>query len=137
VSRRVAVEKLDGFEVIWEVYENEPENKLLLSQFEKPAEGHEWMWCLHCGRVYRFGDFKTVLETKPQKKDRRMNRHIHFFESYDELIICPYLGCGGDYLSDRWMWRDKKPPKPGEIYNQCCHDDIADRPEDYTEPCAE
>jgi hypothetical protein len=44
----------------------------------------EWVWCLHCEKVYQVGEFR--LEK-------------------DDLQMCPYPGCDGDTVTDSWPWK--------------------------------
>jgi len=133
MSKKAVVGHFTDFDVVWDVYENEPENEILLSQFEKPGVGREWMWCLHCGRVYRFGDFKIAVDATTKRKDKRMKKHLYFVQGNEGILFCPHEGCDGDYLFDRWPWRDRKAPDLGKVYQHPCHDDINLRPSDYVE----
>jgi len=45
------------------------------------SEG-DWIWCLHCERCYKAGEF-----------DER-----------DELQMCPYGDCDGDTMFDAFPW---------------------------------
>lgn len=45
-----------------------------------PAEG--WIWCSHCERCYKIGEFRMV----------------------DGQQFCPYEGCDGDTHLDAWGW---------------------------------
>ena len=42
----------------------------------------DWVWCMHCERVYKVGEFRMVG-----------NRQM-----------CPYRGCTGDAVDDAWHW---------------------------------
>ena len=62
----------------------------------------EYLWCLHCYRTYKRGQFRKV----------------------GDLQMCPYEGCSGDTVIDAWDWedfRDSDPhlpevPVPGATY---------------------
>lgn len=45
-----------------------------------PVSG--WVWCLHCERAYKRGEFRVI----------------------DGLKFCPYEGCDGDCFFDGWEW---------------------------------
>ncbi len=61
-----------------------------------------FLWCLHCGRTYRWGEFRER----------------------DGLQMCPYDGCDGDTVMDGWRWDEvregnpdyPKVPKRGHVY---------------------
>ena len=44
----------------------------------------DWVWCLHCERCYKVGEYKMGLS--------------------DGLEYCPYDDCDGDTLLDSWSW---------------------------------
>jgi hypothetical protein len=51
----------------------------------------EWVWCLHCQRTYKVGEFKsdsTLLE------------------------FCPYIDCDGDTMVDPIPWEKIREPHP-------------------------
>ena len=62
----------------------------------------EFLWCLHCERAYRNGEFRLA----------------------GGLQMCPYEGCDGDTVVDGWGWdqiREKHPeypeiPEKGKVY---------------------
>lgn len=62
----------------------------------------EYLWCLHCYRAYRWGEYRVI----------------------DGLQMCPYDGCDGDTFVDGWTWdsvREGNPkypkvPKLGHVY---------------------
>jgi hypothetical protein len=62
----------------------------------------EYLWCLHCSRAYRWGEYREIAG----------------------LQMCPYEGCDGDTLMDAWTWvavREGNPdyperPKMGHVY---------------------
>jgi hypothetical protein len=54
----------------------------------------DWVWCLHCQRVYQYGEYRTV----PGGFARN---GIGVYEL--ELQLCPYADCDGSPL-DLWMW---------------------------------
>jgi hypothetical protein len=61
-----------------------------------------YLWCLHCGRAYRWGEYREI----------------------DGLQMCPYEGCDGDTVVDAWRWEEvregnpdyPKTPKLGHVY---------------------
>ena len=62
----------------------------------------EFLWCLHCERAFRRGEFRRV----------------------GEYQMCPYKGCDGGIVVDAWGWetvRDGHPdypaiPEIGKVY---------------------
>lgn len=62
-----------------------------------------WVWCLHCERCYKVGEFRQV----------------------GELQYCPFADCDGTVI-DAWEWstiRDANPgypevPELGKVYGQ-------------------
>ncbi|MGH8093985.1 MAG: hypothetical protein ACREIF_11005 [Chthoniobacterales bacterium] len=62
----------------------------------------EYLWCLHCYRAYRWGEYRLI----------------------NGLQMCPYDGCNGDTFIDGWTWesvRESNPkypkiPKLGHVY---------------------
>jgi hypothetical protein len=43
-----------------------------------------WVWCLHCNRAYKVGEFRTIKG----------------------LQYCPYEDCDGTTVLDAWLWED-------------------------------
>lgn len=66
------------------------------------GEPPEFLWCMHCERAYRYGEFRPV----------------------GSLQMCPYTDCDGDTVVDAWSWkriRQGNPsyperPREGEVY---------------------
>ncbi len=66
------------------------------------GEKRGWMWCLHCERAYRRGEYRLV----------------------GGLRMCPYEDCDGDTVLDAWPWSVVRrhnpdyPPVPerGKVY---------------------
>jgi len=66
---------------------------------EKPGG---FLWCLHCGRTYRWGEYREI----------------------NGLEMCPYDGCDGNTVFDGWRWEEvregspdyPKTPKRGHVY---------------------
>ncbi len=60
----------------------------------------KFLWCMHCERAYKYGEFRKV----------------------ENLQLCPYDGCEGDTVVDAYDWnncrKDEDPeiPKYGEFY---------------------
>lgn len=55
-----------------------------------PKSESGWLWCLHCMRAFRYGEFR------PEGK----------------LQMCPYEGCDGGTGIDAWCWDDHQPSMP-------------------------
>jgi hypothetical protein len=54
-----------------------------------------WLWCLHCERAYKAGEYRQV----------------------EELQMCPYPNCDGTTVLDGWTWdaiREHHPDYPKE-----------------------
>ena len=68
----------------------------------KEKKRSDYLWCLHCERTYRWGEFRKV----------------------GNLQMCPYEGCGGDAVIDAKDWesiRDYHPeydkiPEKDKVY---------------------
>lgn len=66
------------------------------------AGNSKFLWCLHCERAYKNGEFR--LE--------------------EGLQMCPYVDCSGDTVIDAWKWDSlvqnhpeyPKVPVYGEVY---------------------
>jgi hypothetical protein len=54
----------------------------------------KYLWCLHCERTYKPGQFRTEPE--------------------DGLQLCPYPGCDGDVVIDAWNWSKVRVKEDGE-----------------------
>ena len=80
---------------------------------EKPKS--EYMWCLHCERTYKYGEFREV-KIKPF-----VVNHVRYEPIFQ---MCPYEDCDGDTVSDAWEWkriRENHPeyteiPEAGRVY---------------------
>ena len=55
----------------------------------------EWVWCLHCERFYKVGEYRQV----------------------GEYQLCPYADCDGSPL-DAFEWHGKTEPERGVVYGQ-------------------
>ena len=62
--------------------------------FKSGLQLGDWVWCLHCERVYQYGEYRTVPGGSIRLGDG--------WESA-ELQYCPYDGCDGSPL-DLWEW---------------------------------
>lgn len=63
----------------------------------KPKSGY--LWCLHCERAYKYGEFRIVLgEWNINRKTR-----ARWQSKYQ---MCPYPGCDGDTVMDAQPWED-------------------------------
>jgi hypothetical protein len=47
-------------------------------------EAGSWVWCLHCERAYKVGEFRTIKG----------------------IQYCPYEDCDGTTVMDAWSWDD-------------------------------
>jgi hypothetical protein len=56
-----------------------------------PDERPEFLWCLHCERAYRWGEYRLI----------------------GGLQMCPYDGCDGDTVMDGWPWDSVRKGKQG------------------------
>lgn len=64
----------------------------------------KYLWCLHCNRAYKYGEFRQV----------------------GDLQLCPYSGCDGDTVFDAWDWEKfmaadselPEIPEFGKFYSQ-------------------
>ena len=62
----------------------------------------EWVWCLHCERVYQVGEFKIDVSS-----GNKTNSSVS-----DGLQLCPYPDCDGDTVMDLWDWKAIKEAHP-------------------------
>ena len=75
----------------------------------------KYLWCLHCERTYKYGEFRMV-RIKPFVVDGV--RHA------PEYQMCPYEDCDGDTVLDAWEWEDIRGyhpeypeiPEAGKVY---------------------
>jgi DNA-binding CsgD family transcriptional regulator len=75
----------------------------------------EYMWCLHCERTYKYGEFREV-KIKPF-----VVNHVRYEPTFQ---MCPYEDCDGDAVLDAWEWdriRESHPeypeiPEKGKAY---------------------
>lgn len=82
--------------------------------FQSDLQLGDWVWCLHCERAYRYGEYRAVLGGSVREGDS--------FEG-EELQLCPFEDCDGSPL-DLWEWdkvRSDHPdyplvPKRGQEY---------------------
>ncbi len=56
------------------------------------VSGNGYLYCMHCERVYKSGNFKHVMTS----------------EMDDVLQMCPYEGCTGDAVINAIDWKDVK-----------------------------
>lgn len=56
----------------------------------------DWALCLHCGRVYKIGEFRSI----------------------HGLQYCPYPDCDGDAVFDVSHWPRKEDPERNKVYDQ-------------------
>lgn len=73
------------------------ERSLIFNENPKP----EYLWCCHCNRVYKYGEFRLV----------------------NDLQMCPYSGCNGDTVMDACDWSELQKfygypeiPEKGVVY---------------------
>jgi hypothetical protein len=61
-----------------------------------------WVWCLHCERCYKVGEYKLVVVGKRKK---------------EVFQLCPYADCDGDW-EDAYLWDFQKygEPERGKVY---------------------
>ena len=83
--------------------------KVDILQFDHPYVGianqNSFMWCLHCGRCYRFGEHREVVIGRAGGK-------------HAILDMCPYPDCDGDTMFDAFPWWGKSDPERGVVYDQ-------------------
>jgi hypothetical protein len=91
-------QKTDVFRSFRAPKQKKPMDRARIIPDEKPA----FLWCLHCNRAYRWGEYRVV----------------------NGLQMCPYDGCSGDTVMDGWTWDSvrkgnpdyPKTPKLGHVY---------------------
>lgn len=70
----------------------------------KDLEGYsigDWVWCAHCQRVYKVGEF----------------REINIKGGIEQL--CPYSDCDGSAVFDAWHWGGTFEPERNKFYDYC------------------
>lgn len=80
-----------------------------------PQGKHKYMWCLHCERIYEYGEFRAE-RIKPFTVD-----HVKYAPEFE---MCPYQDCDGDAVLDAWTWESvrehhpdyPKMPERGKVY---------------------
>ena len=72
-------------------------------EFVVDGLGDRWIWCLHCGRVYKKDEIR--------------------WDSEEGLYMCAYEGCNGDALMDAWGYEEQREargwpevPEKGVVY---------------------
>ena len=58
------------------------EKKIHVVEVKEGIKEGDWLWCLHCERVYKAGEFRDIKG----------------------LQMCPYDDCNGDTVLDAWKW---------------------------------
>ena len=66
------------------------DKKIHVVEIKEGIKEGDWLWCLHCERVYQAGEYRE------QKK----------------LQMCPYEGCNGDTVLDAWTWESLREIHP-------------------------
>lgn len=69
--------------------------------FRSGLELGDWVWCLHCERVFRYGEYRE--ESAPAGLAR---------VGMEVLQLCPYGECDGSPL-DVWPWAVVRRANPG------------------------
>ena len=77
--------------------------------------GKGYLWCLHCERTYRNGEYREEAE---EIVNSNGETEKFWFQ------MCPYEGCAGDTVWDGWEWeriREGHPeypevPEKGRVY---------------------
>lgn len=59
--------------------------------------GSGYLWCLHCQRIYKNGEFRKEIQEIP---DGSGQLRTFAFQ------MCPYKGCDGSTVLDGWEWED-------------------------------
>lgn len=65
----------------------------------------KYLWCLHCERTYKRGEFK-VERIKSFTVD-----HVRYDPG--DFEMCPYPDCNGDAVLDAWEWEEIRKYNPG------------------------
>ena len=58
------------------------DKKIHVVEVKEGIKEGDWLWCLHCERVYQAGEYREI----------------------DGLQMCPYDGCDGSTVLDGWTW---------------------------------
>lgn len=64
-----------------------------------------WVWCWHCGRAYKRGEFKWSEPLEAARDERELMRRLKFFKwvvrsfgvvpDSEPYEMCPYEDCDG------------------------------------------
>jgi hypothetical protein len=71
-----------------------------------PASGY--LWCLHCERAYKYGEYRleylgfSAADLKHMRRCRVSEEDIT--DAQKPLQMCPYLGCDGSTVLDGMDW---------------------------------
>lgn len=64
----------------------------IITMFGDAYQVGDWVWCLHCERCYKVGEFRVVLTVMDRGR------------IVEGLQMCPYDDCDGDAVIDAWPW---------------------------------
>jgi len=62
-------------------------------EFFEGYEVGDWVWCLHCERCYKVGEYRAV----PLPREDRTG-------ALREIQLCPYQDCDGSAVLDAILW---------------------------------
>ncbi len=58
------------------------DKKIHIVEIIEGVKAGDWLWCLHCERVYKAGEYREI----------------------DDLQMCPYDDSDGSTVLDAWTW---------------------------------
>lgn len=86
-----------------------------------------WVWCLHCSRCYRVGEYKLVGCFKFECK-RANPDSCTIDDCKHKLQSCPYEDCDGTPI-DAWPWKEHRgKSRPAVPKRNVEYDLTGDRP---------
>lgn len=65
--------------------------------------GEGYLWCLHCERTYKDGEYREEVMEVVNGSGEIENLKFE---------MCPYEGCDGDTVLDGWEWEQIKGKHP-------------------------
>jgi len=97
--------------------------------FDEAVPKSGYLWCLHCERAYKYGEYREVASQWNNRAGIRWLRRQGESEEdiavmLEPLQMCPYPDCNGDSVIDAWNWEQilakhsdyPKVPVAGVVY---------------------
>jgi len=76
-----------------------------------PKSGY--LWCLHCERAYKYGEFRNESSRWSEKDIEEWARgEDEKVMLREDFQMCPYPDCSGSTVLDGWNWEDIRERHP-------------------------